>query len=91
MAEQQERCETCRFWIRGEQVTRDSLTGNVKERKPAELGDCRRYAPRGPLIYPVNDVGAYADTQTFPMTAETAWCGEYQPTPVPARNEERET
>lgn len=57
-----ENCGSCRFW---------KARASIK-------GLCRRYAPRGPAVFP--DARAQADA--FPATDFSDWCGEYQPLPT---------
>ena len=61
-----ERCQTCRFWER-----------STFQTGVATIGTCRRYAPRGPLALPYGPAGDLAEVQTFPVTNDDDWCGEY--------------
>lgn len=63
------RCETCRWW----------------ERRNPELGECRRNPPRiVDALLPGEDglfLDAYFGATGFPVTLESAWCGEWKETP----------
>lgn len=58
-----ERCETCRFWLKRRDATQYAPS----------YGECRRYAPRGPLTIQIEGY------TIWPETPLPGWCGEYQP------------
>ncbi len=62
------RCVSCRFWSFYE-------TLNVGVDTQYSRGECRRYAPRPPA----DASGRMEHGRIWPITADTDWCGEFQP------------
>ncbi len=72
-------CETCRFghvlWRKGDKYTyfSESRYSEVEGERYSTSIECRRYAPRGPVINTTDAIGYDA----FPSVSADAWCGEY--------------
>lgn len=83
-----ERCETCRFskllWRKGDPYTAFNEYDSREVKRFSTAFSCRRYAPRGPVIWPENG----KDFETFPTVGEDDWCGEYQSSLPPPPSEE---
>lgn len=74
-------CETCIFmsvrWRKGDQYEYYSQQSyaKIKSERAASSFECRRHAPRGPVIWPSDTY----DSSAFPLTSDGDWCGEYAP------------
>lgn len=73
-------CADCRFgvvkWRKGDKFTAYSSYDH-SSRESARIStqvECRRHAPRGPMIWPDNG----QEYSAFPHTdGDTDWCGEF--------------
>lgn len=66
-------CSECR-WFASE-MSRGSVV-----RWPNNSGECRRYAPRGPVVMPLNAKGAaLCVISGFAPVPPDDWCGEFEP------------
>ena len=70
-------CQTCRFFSA-------TLSDASSLRYRDGIGECRRYAPRGPLTYAWGGQGEpehqhVAVMSPFPFVPLDDWCGDYQP------------
>ena len=75
-----ETCESCRFahilWRKGDKYMQGSYSmAPYEAERPATYLECRRYAPRGPLVIPES----LQEVSTFPTCLGDHWCGEHQP------------
>ena len=76
-------CETCKFahinWRKGDEHTvlvhaGGYQTHETRERVATSV-QCRRYAPRGPVVVTEN----HYETTAFPWLNGDDWCGQYIP------------
>lgn len=71
------RCKDCRFFT--------ATLSRISALKPAEgVGECRRNAPRGPVVLGWGVAGKPDDYHSaimsaFPFVPDDDWCGEFQP------------
>ena len=75
-------CKQCRFYT--------ARLSSISALRPKDgVGECRRNAPRGPVVLGWSVVGKPEDHHSaimsaFPFVPEDDWCGEFQaggPTP----------
>ena len=69
-------CETCRFW--------SAPVSALAVYKYAEgVGECRKHAPRGPVMHAHAKRGRpqWLVTSPFPVTPKDDWCGEWAAKP----------
>lgn len=69
------RCGTCRYWT-------DELSAVSSTRYREGVGECRRHAPRGPIVlaWQHGDDAEQADRPIitpFPIVPHDDWCGEH--------------
>lgn len=76
-------CEACRFakvrWRKGDSFEYFS-EGTYETRQATRFStaiECRRYAPRGPVIETADATGY----ENFPILSDDEWCGEFEPAP----------
>lgn len=73
----QARCDNCRFWF---EPMSENSSGD-KMHPDDYTAECRRYPPTRSLDISPDQRDALmwpADAFEFPMSAASAWCGEYQ-------------
>ena len=74
-------CENCRFSYvlcrKGQPyVVTSRTTGDpVVQHREHALIECRRYAPRGPVVFPEK----FQKISSWPSVSEDCWCGEHEP------------
>ena len=72
MTERKDTCETCKFWTnKTSEITDLKLSG--------PFGECRKYAPRGPISFGFTQEVIVRGYNAFPMLPGDDWCGEHKP------------
>lgn len=69
----QEACANCRYW-----ASKQSRLAVLKY--PDDVGECRRHAPRGPVVLGAYDPKGKTHAwllSPFPVSPDDDWCGEW--------------
>ena len=64
-------CERCKWF-----ASQTSMVTGVRYTAP--LGECRRYAPRGPFPFHVTKRNSVAIVSAFAVVPIDDWCGEFE-------------